>query len=685
MQEPFPYFPHETVRAGQDALLKDIDAALASQKILLAHAPTGLGKTAAALSVALQHAIEKKKKVLFLTNRHTQHLIAIETIKLIEQKTGEKIPCTDLIGKRWMCSQEVAGLYGNEFNEFCKAIVEKGECEFYSNVRSDKGLQVAAKKLLGDLREKGALHNQEVVDISRDQHMCSYEIALAMAKRARIIIGDYYYLFNPQVQNAFFTKLEWNMEDIIVIVDEAHNLPSRIAEMLSTNLTSFMLRNAILEARKFNYEGLIPWLQELENIVTSLAAFEDRKEMGSTKEWGSTGERGSTKEWGGTKESGSTKERGSTKEHEKLITREQLNSLLSKTVDYEHFINELETAADEVRKKQRKSSLGGIANFLDAWNGNDEGFTRIIAEKTGKAGPYLCLSYICLDPSLITKKIFSSIHSGVLMSGTLKPTFMYRDLLGIDNAVEREYSSPFPAENKLSIIVPETTTKYALRGEAMYRKIAGKCAEIGALIPGNVAFFFPSYQLRDRISDYFIHSRGNYSQAGNYSENSVAQSSATNHFIVQKKLFWEKPDWSKEEKEVFLAEFKDANKTGGILLGVTGGSFAEGIDYPGDLLQGVVVVGLPLARPSLHTKALIQYYDAKFGRGWDYGYIYPAINKCLQSSGRCIRSETDKGAVLFMDERLAWQRYFCCFPREGLIVSREYGKLLKEFYGRNGG
>ena len=87
-----------------------------------------------------------------------------------------------------------------------------------------------------------------------------------------------------------------------------------------------------------------------------------------------------------------------------------------------------------------------------------------------------------------------------------------------------------------------------------------------------------------------------------------------------------------------------------------------------------------LARPSLKTKEVIKYYENKFARGWDYGYTYPAINKCLQSAGRCIRSETDKGAVIYLDERFAWHNYFCCFPREGLIVSKDYEKLLEQFF-----
>ena len=139
---------------------------------------------------------------------------------------------------------------------------------------------------------------------------------------------------------------------------------------------------------------------------------------------------------------------------------------------------------------------------------------------------------------------------------------------------------------------------------------------------------------------------------------------------------------TKDDKETLLTQFKDAKHTGGLLLGVCGANFAEGIDFPGDLLQGVVIIGLPLAKPDLKTRAMITYYDLKFGRGWDYGYTFPALNKCFQSAGRCIRSETDRGAIIYLDERFAWQTYFNCFPKEGLRVSKDYKRLLEEFFAK---
>ena len=611
-------FPHDKVREGQDQLIEDIQKALADKKIILAHAPTGLGKTASALSVALSYALKEKKKIFFLTNRHTQHQIAVNTLKLIKKEKGTNVSCVDLIGKRWMCNQEISGLFGNEFNEFCKTIVEKGECEFYNNVKTKKELTVEAKRLIKNLNSRGALHNEEIIAISSDERMCGYEVSLALAKEAKVIIGDYYYLFNPFVQNTFFGKLSLEMEDVILIVDEGHNLPNRITEMLSNSLTSNIIKNAVMEAKKYSYNGLIFWLQELARILNEMADFDERD-----------------------------------RDKEKLVRKENLTSELSKVVDYE-FINELEIAADEVRKKQRKSYLGGISNFLESWKGEDKGYARIVSQKNGRYGEVNILSYTCLDPRIVTEDIFKRIHSGIIMSGTLKPTFMYKDVLGIKDGIEKEYGSPFPPENKLSIIIPETSTKYTARGEGMYKKIAETCSKISKLIPGNVALFFPSYDLRDRVANYIS---------------------------VEKKLFWEKRDMSKEEKETFLQGFKAEKDKGGVLLGVTGANFAEGVDFPGDLLKGVVVIGLPLAKPDLKTKEIIKYYEEKFGKGWNYGYIFPAMSKCIQSAGRCIRSEKDKGVVIFLDERFAWQNYYSCLPREGLMVSRDYERLLEEFFG----
>ncbi len=562
------FFPHSNIRPGQDKFLEDLSAAFEEKKIMIAHAPTGLGKTACALAAAVKVALEHKKKIFFLTNRHTQHRIAVETILKIKQKSNKELSVVDMIGKRWMCSQEIAGLYGKDFMDFCKTVVERGECEFYTRVHQpNKTLTVEAKQIIQQLKMRGPLHSEELVAIAQEEKCCGYELSLALAKNAEVIIGDYNYVFNHFVQQTLFNRLGIQLEDIILIVDEGHNLPGRVAEMLSSSLTSIMLKNSLHEAKRFSLHGMEKWLEGLQEILVDLQV--------------------------------------NLSEEGKLVTREEIMQKIEKIVGYEKLIEELELAGEEIRKKQRKSFLGGVAGFLQQWKEENQGYARIFTQRSSAFGPILQLSYLCLDPSTATAEIFAKVHTGLIMSGTLKPTFMYKDLLGIERAVEKEYFSPFPPENKLNLVVPETSTKYNLRGEEMFANIGQKCSELSGLIPGNVAFFFPSYVLRDQIG----------------------------HFLrSSKRLFWEKQEMSKEEKEVLLAEFKAQKEKGGVLLGVAGANFAEGVDFPGDLLQGVVVVGLPLSKPDLKTKELIDYFDKKFHRGWDYRYTFPAMSKCTQSA-----------------------------------------------------
>ena len=104
------------------------------------------------------------------------------------------------------------------------------------------------------------------------------------------------------------------------------------------------------------------------------------------------------------------------------------------------------------------------------------------------------------------------------------------------------------------------------------------------------------------------------------------------------------------------------------------GSFGEGIDLPGTLLRGVLIVGIPLTVPDLKTRELIKYYDNKFGKGMEYGYILPAVTRVMQNAGRCIRSESDRGVIVFIDERYLMKRYRECFPKNSslkIVLKRE--------------
>lgn len=613
-------FAHDTVRDSQAELILKIDNAIKNKKNLVLSAPTGLGKTAAAIGPALSYAIENDKTVFFLTSRHTQHKIAIDTLLKIKQKYNIQFDVVDLIGRKSMCPVPgIESLYSQEFTEYCKNVREDEKCEFYVNTRTKNKISVKTKQLIGEIKDLMPIDAEKLYELALEKRLCPYEVSIILAQKAKVIIGDYYYIFHPSIRDAFFNKSEKLIEDSIIIVDEAHNLPSRIKDLATERISNIIIKRAVIEAKKYQLDELMESVIKIQDILL---------EFSKTLK----------------------------KNDEKIIFKEEFIKKIKEFSDYDILISNLEVAAINIRESQKQSYLGSIAAFLEAWLGDDEGFVRILSNKESKREEILLLSYRCLDPSIVTSKVINNSHSTILMSGTLNPTSMYAEILGLKNYEEETFKSPFPIENKLNLIIPGVTTKFSVRSDDEFKKIAEMCAKISNTVPGNTAIFFPSYYLLDAVSKKF-------------------------DILSTKTVIKELSGMSKAEKIEILEKFKEYKNIGAVLLGAITGSFGEGIDLPGDLLKCVVIVGLPLSQPDLETKSLIDYYDKKFKKGWDYGYVAPAFNKTLQGAGRCIRSETDKGVIVFLDERYSWDNYFKYFPKDWNIkITSMVEDRIKDFF-----
>lgn len=615
-------FPHDEVRAIQDELIRAINRAVTTQQNLIAHAPTGLGKTAAALGPSIKEALKKDLTVFFMTSRHTQHKLAMDTINLIKKKYKQNFTAVDIIGKKWLCLQpNIDKLYPREFAEYCKNMKEDDLCEFYNKTKEKSEVSKQALEVVNELKKINRTDTEGIIEKSAENKLCPYEIALLIAKDARVIVGDYNYLFNPHIRETFLSRISKELNKIIMIIDEGHNMPERVKDLASHKISTNTIRRAWDEVKRHKNEEMLEILEALEKKLWELAEVV---------------------------------------EQEAYVEKEKLIEEISEMADYDSMITEMSGLADKVREEQKQSSIGTIAAFLEAWTGEDKGFARILSRSTDLKGEAIVtIQYRCLDPSIITRDVIRAAYSTILMSGTLSPTSMYKELLGFDTAEEASYKSPFPESNKLNIIIPKTSTKYETRSEEQYIEIAEIIARATNKIPGNTAVFFPSYDLRDEINKHFTK-------------------------LTNRPILTEKQKLTKKEKMEFLDAFKSYKNVGAILMGVIGGNFGEGIDLPGDFLKGVIIVGLPLQRPDLETEALIKYYDEKFKKGWDYGYMFPAFNRALQSAGRCIRSETDKGVIIFLDERYSWKNYYRCFPPSWDIkTTLLYEKMIEDFFKAN--
>ncbi len=610
------HFPYKDIRPMQDDLMKDINDAVINGTNLIAHAPTGLGKTVAALVPAILKAKKDNMKVLFLTSRNTQHLLAMNTLRDIKSKIDSI--SIDLVGRRHLCPQSVPNFSAGDLSEYCKLLKKEDRCPYYTNFKKKSGsITVDGEFVISELKPMTPMLSNKLYELSEQRQVCPYEVSLELTKESDVIVADYQFVFNDHIRKLLLSKINKNLGELIIVIDEAHNLPNRIKDQASHYFTSIMLKASISEAKKFELDEIVDQLREMLSIIEKLS-----KEI----KYGET---------------------------ETYITKQKFIDEINKIRDYEELFVSLEVAAEEIREQEQRSRIGSVANFLNEWKGSDSGFTRILTKKDDKN---IVLAYKCLDPSLVSKSVVNNCHSCIMMSGTLTPTHMYKELIGFTGAKEEVFSSPFPEENRELLIVPKTTTKFTKRNENQYKAIATELKAIVENVPGNVAIFFPSYFISENVSKYFS-------------------------IMTSKTVFTEISALTVQEKSDILTNFKKYKNTGAVLLGVLGGSFSEGIDLPGENLKAVVIVGLPLQKPDMETKALIDYFDFKFKKGWDYGYLFPAFNKTLQGAGRCIRSETDKGAIIFLDERYIWSNYRRCFPSTWKMkVSVKPERELQNFF-----
>lgn len=607
-------FPFEKARMGQEDVLKDARIALREGKHLLANAPTGLGKTVVALTASLEVALELDKLVLFLTSRQSQHKAAIDTL-LLMNKAGTRVTGVDIIAKQAMCQLPEARKFRKTFLEFCYFKVKSKSCPWHNKDR----------EAVADMISKETMHVHELINVCRRFVVCPHNTALMAAGKSHVLVCDYNYIFSD-VSKQVLKWLDKDLSDIILVVDEAHNLPDRVRSHLCGDLSPTDLKRGIKEAKPYD-KALAKILRSI--LINFLKMFRERE-----------GE-----------------ERAERAEFLDMVQK-AMRKVSKEDLRITDLIVYLEEVGEKVVVDNGSEKLLELADFMRKWNEMDDGMVRILTHGEEKK-----ISYKLLDPSILSAPVFKGLHSSIIMSGTLHPVTMYRDLLGLEpeRTVAGNYPSPFPKENRSVVVTPNLTSLYAKRTQSMYNAYAKNIISIADSLPGNMAVFFPSYAFLQKVKEGIGHWKG-------------------------KEMLQEKSRMKKEEKTALLEELKLKKEKGGaILMGVLGGSLSEGIDFKNNLLHSVVVVGLPLSPPSLENLALKDYYSDKFGSklGFEYSIIYPALNKVLQAAGRCIRSEKDKAMIFLMDSRYAQQRYSRCLPKGfDYEVSRDVHRSVTEFANR---
>jgi DNA excision repair protein ERCC-2 len=278
----------------------------------------------------------------------------------------------------------------------------------------------------------------------------------------------------------------------------------------------------------------------------------------------------------------------------------------------------------------------------------NEDYACLVEKSSGET----ILKLFCVNPAKGLSNGFERVSASVCFSATMAPQAYFKSLMGLgENSFWYQIPSPFDANNLGVFTTSFLSTTYNNRASSLY-DLVDTLAMISAAKPGNYLVFFPSHAYLKMVFDKFRE---------RYPEREVlAQSSAM----------------SDEARVAFLERFENVDVT---VLGfaVMGGIFGEGVDLKGRRLIGSIVVGVGLPQIGTERNTIRDYFDVD-GRGFEFAYQFPGMNRVLQTAGRVIRSEVDKGIVCLIDHRFNESGYRALFPPQWQVQQARHKQHLEQ-------
>ena len=611
-------FPFGKYRPGQRELAASVYRAIIAEKNLFANAPTGIGKTISTVFPAIKSmAHSNSDKIFYLTAKTVTRQAAYDAIYKM-QKTGLMFKTVTVTAKDkicFLCSRGEERRCAPEYCEYAKG--------HYDRVND------AMEETLKD--ENNNAITREVIEVYAEKHkVCPFELSLDLSLYSDAVICDYNYAFDPVVYLKRFFQFNHN-KNYIFLIDEAHNLIDRAREIYS----------AELKKSKFSSLKKSKVIDKKYKILRKSVSNINKYMLDCKKRCLALDNNGDN-----------FSKYIVLKEHEKDEEFKKFLDLLRQfRTQTEIFFKENKDIAAASPPELREQYLELLQTYFDVvlyqviLNLYDDKYITYISAEDFD----LKIKLFCLDPSYLIGEALKRAKSSVMFSATLSPLEYYREIYGGDIREDKIFNiaSPFNRDNLCLIVGSDIKTRYKDR-ESSYEKIANYINILAETHGGNnYMAFFPSYEYMKKVYEIFCEK---------YPETpSIIQTSGMRE----------------EERDLFLDRFNcrgahcasAGNKTK-ILVGfcVMGGIFSEGIDLTGDKLSGAVIVGVGLPKLSGERNIIKNYFNQKNGMGYEFAYMYPGMNKVLQAAGRVIRTETDRGVVLLLDERFNYADYRRLFP-----------------------
>ncbi|PKK93895.1 MAG: ATP-dependent DNA helicase [Tenericutes bacterium HGW-Tenericutes-6] len=568
-------FPFDPYRRGQRTFMTAVYQTMMDQDILYAIAPTGIGKTMAALFSSLKSLHEDEQKIFYLTAKTQGKKVAIDTMDILHE-AGLKSKTLELTSRDTICFQE-------------KRECDPNKCPFA------KGFFDRLKDAMMDIFEHETLMKRETVELYARKHMvCPFEFSLYVSYFVDVIICDYNYVFDPRAH--LIRYFEDTTYKPLLLIDESHNLIQRSRDMYSSTLKTSDLITLRRQASK-----LKPSIRNaVKKVLDAFMNYEEK--LGGLETL-----------------------------HFKTMDDDFMDSLLYLLKKIEKAIKETPNYPKKHEVMEGYLSILGFTRLYEYYN---DAYVTIVESKDDD----IYVTMQCLDASMYLYDIMKQKAYGtVLFSATLYPTPYYQTLLTKGQGETLKIRSPFNPDHLKLVVMDHISTRYQDRLSSIPFVIDVIKSVIEAK-KGNYIVFFPSYQYLNQIYD------------------ALPQA-------LKEVVMIQERDMSHITRNETLKSFENINQNT-LAFFVMGGMFAEGIDYVGDMLHGVICVGVGLPQLSYMNQLLKDYYELKFNQGFDYAYTYPGMNKVIQAVGRVIRRDEDRGIAILIDDRFNTGTYKKLFPIE---------------------
>ena len=429
-------FPYDSLRPGQQEIVRDCSRCVEDKGYLILQAPTGTGKTAAVLTGAIRKTIPRRLTLFFLTAKNTHKLIVGETLRLIID-TGLPLRGIFITAKSAVCHRGRARCFPDD----CPYAVDFAE-------------KIHRSGVMRELLDIQIIGPEVLVEKAEEAGVCAFELGLFLAMQCDIAVCDYNYVFDPHVfLKRFF--LETNTSEMCsLLIDEAANLPSRARDYYSPEI-------------------LLSWIEELLAEIDCPA--ERRKLLNpwidGFREWTALLDNSPGDEFG--RPTGKIKKLNTDRWIEQISDLrdppEPLRELFRSTIDF----SKISGVSDSRYHLLYRFENG--EQILQWFCTDPSGFLRERLES-------------CNNSTAFSATLKPFEHFRYLLGFPEG-----------DNTVSKEIEWPFPTDNLGVWILPEIDTKYRGRRNSA-RLLSARISEIYTAMPGTWLVFFPSYAYLEMIS-----------------------------------------------------------------------------------------------------------------------------------------------------------------------------------------